>query len=414
MTQSTKSHAITIHEELCELASSQASLDYRLGLKLLEAFRCRVHLVFGFGCFEEYAERKLGWKSRHTKERLRVAKALESLPELSVALSGGAQCWSVVRELTRVATAETERDWIGAGTGKTVRQVEALVRGRVAGERPSDPPPAPEARPQRVLLDLSAQTYALWLDARREMIRELGQSLDDDTFVAALVSKALVGTSPRDAGRSNYQIALTECERCGRGERIAGGETRAIDAATLAAARCDAQVVPRDGKRATQTIPPSIRRQVLLRHDKRCAVPGCRHAAFVDLHHTEARSEGGTHNPEKLVPLCYAHHRHAHEGRLVIRGTYSEGFRFEHADGSRYGTPETSPKLAAAFQTVREMLTSMGYRSSEAQRMVDGARAHVAADATLEQITLAALKLGDLSRVCVVRESVVEYQRLAA
>ena len=59
--------------------------------------------MLGFGTFAEYVERLLGYRPRWTSERLRVAEALELLPELDQALRDGAVSWSAVRELTRVA-----------------------------------------------------------------------------------------------------------------------------------------------------------------------------------------------------------------------------------------------------------------------------------------------------------------------
>ena len=46
------------------------------------------------------------------------------MPALAAALESGALHWSAVRELTRVAVAETEHDWIAQAVGKTLRQVE--------------------------------------------------------------------------------------------------------------------------------------------------------------------------------------------------------------------------------------------------------------------------------------------------
>ena len=54
--------------------------------------------------------------------------ALEQLPATSEALRAGQLRWSAVRELSRVATVETERAWVSAAEGATARQVEKLVR----------------------------------------------------------------------------------------------------------------------------------------------------------------------------------------------------------------------------------------------------------------------------------------------
>src|SRR6266511_5597119 len=91
------------HEELSRLAKSRARLDWEEGRSLLDALRSGAHLHLGFGSFGEYIERILGYRRRSTDERLRVAEALENLPELGQALREGRMSWSVVRELTRVA-----------------------------------------------------------------------------------------------------------------------------------------------------------------------------------------------------------------------------------------------------------------------------------------------------------------------
>jgi hypothetical protein len=66
-----------------------------------------------------------------------VAEALESLPEVGQALREGAVSWSCVRELTRVATPETESTWLARARGRTVREVEKLVSGHRPGSLPA-------------------------------------------------------------------------------------------------------------------------------------------------------------------------------------------------------------------------------------------------------------------------------------
>jgi hypothetical protein len=58
---------------------------------------------------------RLGYGARLVQEKLRVAEALERLPAFAEALKQGQICWSALRELTRVATPETETEWLAAG-----------------------------------------------------------------------------------------------------------------------------------------------------------------------------------------------------------------------------------------------------------------------------------------------------------
>src|SRR5258705_685269 len=97
-----ESEWIRAHEELSRLAKARASLDAEEGRWLLSALRSGTHLHLGFASFAEYVEHLLGYRPRSTEEKLRVAEALETLPETENALRDGAVSWSAVRELTRV------------------------------------------------------------------------------------------------------------------------------------------------------------------------------------------------------------------------------------------------------------------------------------------------------------------------
>src|SRR6187399_1179299 len=114
------------HEALVRLATERAGLDCDEGRALLRARRSGAHVRLGFASFLEYTERLFGYGPRLTQEKLRVAEALEEVPETARALQTGAISFSHARELTRVATPATEKAWLEATRGKTVREVERL------------------------------------------------------------------------------------------------------------------------------------------------------------------------------------------------------------------------------------------------------------------------------------------------
>src|SRR5688500_2283210 len=99
------------HRELTRLARARADQDFDEGRWLLTALRSGTHARLGYGSFAEYVERVFGYAARLTHDKLRVAEALENLPEMASLLRQGKTSWSALRELTRVATAETEREW---------------------------------------------------------------------------------------------------------------------------------------------------------------------------------------------------------------------------------------------------------------------------------------------------------------
>ena len=145
------------HEALSRLAKARAEAEFEEGKWLLVALRSAAHVHLGFASFAEYVERLFGHSPRATQEKLRVAEALEELPKTSEALATGALTWSAVRELTRVATTETEAEWLKAAQSRTVRQVEALVAGKSPGDMPSSRS-RPEARRHVLRFEVSPET----------------------------------------------------------------------------------------------------------------------------------------------------------------------------------------------------------------------------------------------------------------
>src|SRR5262245_17626350 len=116
---------------------------------LREAEALQIWRPLGMVSALDYLERALGYAPRTAQERLRVARALGSLPALTDALANGEFAYSAVRELTRVATPATESAWVAAAAGKSLRQIEKLVADHRPGDRPDDSPD-PEARTHEV------------------------------------------------------------------------------------------------------------------------------------------------------------------------------------------------------------------------------------------------------------------------
>lgn len=424
--------------QLRRIARRRAGLEADEARWLLVARRAAVHLAFGYATFAEYVERVLGHGPRACADRLRVADALTELPTTAAALAAGAVSYSTVRELTRVATTNTEAAWLDAAGGKTAREVEAMVTGRRRGDRPDDPT-EPDLRPRILRFEVTPETYALVRDAERRLAADAGHPLSDDELVAAMARAVLVPTvtSEIDAdthvghgNRPGYQIALTVCTDCDRAWQDGAGQSIEVGAAALATARCDAQVIgrvdvaasdadARPATRATRTIPPAIRRRVLRRDHGRCVVPGCRATRWIDVHHLHPRALGGGHDPQNLVSACAGHHRAAHAGRLVITGTPGD-LQFHHADGRPWGSPPagplTRPPLDAAARdhrrrpapspapptdepsrSIHSALRNLGFSPSEARAATAHAMAHVGTAAPIERLVAAALRACRLS-----------------
>jgi hypothetical protein len=201
------------HNELVRLATERAGLDFEEGRWLLQAHRTGAHVELGFASFLEYTERLFGYGPRLSQEKLRVAEALEELPEMAGKLQTGGISFSHARELTRVATPSTEKEWLEVAKGRTVREVEQLVSGHRPGSLPDDVPDA-DLKRHVLRLDLSGEVMATFREAMAKVRRDAGELIGDDEAILLLSRIALEG--PKDPGRSSYQVPLTVCERCGR------------------------------------------------------------------------------------------------------------------------------------------------------------------------------------------------------
>ncbi|MFZ5893007.1 MAG: HNH endonuclease [Myxococcota bacterium] len=415
-----------LHERLVAFAKRRAGLEWEEGQLLCDALRAGVHRRLGFASFAEYVGRLLGYNGRLVKEKLRVAQGLEALPLTSEALRTGELSWSAVREVTRVATVETERAWLNAAHGLTVRQVEELVSGRTLGDLPSDPED-PKLRRHVLRFEVTGETRALFLDGLAKLRRDAGEALDDDSALL-LAARKLVADSGEaadakktdaedaegdkadaeklnakadaakaNAGRASYQVLVTTCRSCGRGEQIGHGERHAVAPAIVEMSFCDAHIIddsvePHVGQRPTQTIPSALRACVWRRDNGRCVVTGCKHSDHVDVHHLVPRAENGVHERDNLACLCTAHHRAAHEGRLIIEGRPSSGLTFKHADGTLYGgavKADAAERNALVFADLR----GLGFKERECRSALDRCVATLAPNAKREEVLRAALNL---------------------
>ena len=73
----------SIHDQLLSWASRRAKSDYEVCVLLLAAARSDVHRALGFATTVQYGASVTSMSLRQVRERLRVGKALESLPALA-------------------------------------------------------------------------------------------------------------------------------------------------------------------------------------------------------------------------------------------------------------------------------------------------------------------------------------------
>ena len=121
-------------DEIAELAANLDAATARL-LEMLRQFDDRGGWNNGFQSCAHWLSWRIGLDLGAARERVRVAHALETLPQLSEALARGELSYAKVRALTRVATPETEARLLAVGRAGTACHVERIVRGWRRAER---------------------------------------------------------------------------------------------------------------------------------------------------------------------------------------------------------------------------------------------------------------------------------------
>src|SRR5437868_10614391 len=91
----------TVDRALRVIRQRRATLDAEEAHWLREAEALQIWRPLGMVSALDYLERILGYAPRTARDRLRVARALGDLPQLTAALTADQLSYSAVRELTR-------------------------------------------------------------------------------------------------------------------------------------------------------------------------------------------------------------------------------------------------------------------------------------------------------------------------
>ncbi|MHC9541424.1 MAG: HNH endonuclease [Vulcanimicrobiota bacterium] len=116
-----------VHRRALEARKLFGKAQKALAFWINEIDARKIYREFGCSSIYHYATSHLALGEHTIAEMVRTGKALENLPLLSKAYEEGEISSTHVREITRVATPETESFWYEAAKKSTTRQIEKLV-----------------------------------------------------------------------------------------------------------------------------------------------------------------------------------------------------------------------------------------------------------------------------------------------
>ena len=97
----------------------------------------KLYKFLGFSTFADYAASR-GHTDGTMRRYAHVGEMLQGLKVIDGFFNEQKLCWSVVRELTKVATPKTDREWAEWAVGKTAREVAERVQEHRAAEADPD------------------------------------------------------------------------------------------------------------------------------------------------------------------------------------------------------------------------------------------------------------------------------------
>jgi hypothetical protein len=362
-------------ERIARLAAQISAATYQL-LVLLHQFDERTGWNCGFRSCAHWLNWRTGLDLGAAREKVRVARALASLPLLSAAMARGEVSFSKVRALTRVATPANEGELLAFARAGTAAHVEKVVRAWRRVDRLAEQEQdrrRHQSRRLRVYTDEegmvvvqarltpeAGEALLKALDAADGKLHESRRGADDaaveresegvdqrwaDALGLVAESALAAGLDPGTRG-DRYQVVVhadaaalsagsdTGASALAGGTHVSAETSRrlACDAA-LVVMRHDAEGALLDIGRRTRTIPPALRR-ALEHRDRGCRFPGCG-LRLCDGHHVRHWADGGETKLHNLVLLCRRHHRAVHE----------EGYRVEllPAGEARFYRPDGRP-----------------------------------------------------------------------
>ncbi len=317
-------------------------------------------LKWGLGNCAEWLHYRCDLSMNAAREKVRVAHALKTLPEIATAFASGELSYSKVRAMTRVVGTRNEEELLSFALKTTTARVEDRCRELRCGTVDSlgAAQRAFASRSLRVIRNAERGTMIITVELPTETGELVEKALDkarDDSMSGAefadeswsarqadamvsMASSYLTGNSEQACNTADDYLVTIHVDQ----SALATGEGRSsLPIESVKRLCCDGHAVvlgenengePLNIGRKTRTVPTAIKRALMAR-DKCCAFPGCHHKRFVDAHHIQHWSAGGETSLDNLMLLCSQHHKLVHEGGFAIERDYQNRWFFRRPDG---------------------------------------------------------------------------------
>ncbi len=358
--------------EICTLAGHINAANHRMLQLIAEFDRRSGWSDSGTQSCAHWLNWRCGIAMGAAREKVRVARALESLPRISAAMASGTLSYSKAREITRVGNSGNEEYLLMIAEHGTAAHVEKLVRAyrrcveaeelsreqrqqqnrRVSFRHDDDGSliltcclPAEIGAMVFKALDIALEGLPVCEDVPAGTSRQVVPYSQRRADALARIAESFLAHDILESpGTDRQQIIVhvaAETLRNGSAGCCQIEDGASIPAETARRFSCDASVItlvededgePLNAGRKTRIISAPLRR-LLTTRDKGCRFPGCCNARYIDMHHIKHWANGGETRPSNLVSLCRFHHRAVHESGFNVEILDDGALRFVRPDG---------------------------------------------------------------------------------
>ncbi len=247
-----KNYKKTLHERFSNYGANAKLWMRKCELLLPEIERARVWEEEGFGSIYEYAAKLAGMSKEKVRDSLRILRKIEDKPGLMKVARE--KGLRAIRPVATIAEKEDDKFWADKAENMSVNTLETFVR---------------EIRHEKS----GHMTTLIEMDLDPEIAEEL----------------------KKIKGQNNWNELM---------KQLLEIREKQLE-----------QEIPETKKTTARHIPSKISRYAKAKTNGTCCFPGCLKKADV-LHHTDRFALSKEHNPNKIRPLCKAHHDLAHRGLI--------------------------------------------------------------------------------------------------
>jgi 5-methylcytosine-specific restriction endonuclease McrA len=383
--------------DLAKLVGSHRDITAKLVVYLAEIEDRRLHLQAGFSSMFEFCVKKLGLGEGEAFRRIVAARLGKRFPTVYALLASGAVHLSSLELLSKWLTEENHAELLEAASGKSKREVEALLASRfprpavpssiqrlpvpiaisvpVAAPGSSDSPSTPAFTleltegahahvPARARIEQLSEarfrvefTASAELREKLELCRDLLSHANPTRDLAVVIERAVDSLL---AHLEKKRLARTKRPRPTQAAQNVNWHDVGSHRITNAVRR---RVFERDGLRCTYVSPDGRR---------------CEARAFLELDHADPRALGGSDEAQNLRVRCRAHNQLWAEqtfGREHVER--ARHFRWKKWERPRDEARPVKPEKPAAneaspdvLEKVRLTLRGMGFGDAQARRAV--------------------------------------------